>query len=83
MADPRPRIYVVAGNHKEYIEYINDKPFKVDYVFVTTPRMLKGLREIKGSFVGSFEDRIDIDEIKSEIEVIKLRMQMQKMIDEK
>lgn len=68
-------IHYVAGSFSEYNEYRGRKSKAgVDvsnwrYVSKTTD--LRGLSEIKGFYIGSFEERPDIEDIRIIIEQIK------------
>lgn len=70
-------VYYVAGYFGEYVEYRKRKEKDgVDvsnwrYVSKTTD--LRGLTKIKGFYIGSFEDRPDIEDIRIIIEQIKGR----------
>lgn len=68
-------IYYVAGNFAEYKEYRSRKEKQgVDtsnWRYVSTPVDLRGLSQIKGFYIGSFEDRKDIEEIRQIIDMIK------------
>jgi hypothetical protein len=76
-------VYIVAGNFKEYTEYVDRKHnewLKPDsstlvspyfYINVSHVDKLRGLNKIQGFFIGSYEQRADINLIKSVIENIK------------
>ena len=61
----KKRIYVVSGTHNEFMAYKLDKndPETTNYVYVSKPEMLRGLRDPKGVFYGSWRNRSDILEI--------------------
>lgn len=72
--------YVVCHNHYEFQEYITEKrrsvPLSVglpQYVFVTSPNMLRGLsaERLQGCYYGNWKSRPDIEEIKTIIAVTK------------
>ena len=64
--------FVVAGNFQEYTDYINRKEYNPrEYVYVSDPMQLRGRTEIEGFYIGSYESRPDIDQIKETIAFIK------------
>lgn len=66
--------YVVAGNHSQFVNYVNkNSKDGVFYTYVYGPDQLRGLSEISGVFIGTFEDREDIEEIRLQIKLIKSR----------
>lgn len=75
------RIYIVAGNMDEYRAYVFKKKAEYDrreeifpiHTFVHSADHLRGLRDIKGFYIGSYEQRSDIDKIKFQIAVIKTK----------
>jgi hypothetical protein len=81
--NPDLYVYIVAGNFKEYTEYVDRKHnewLKPDsstlvspyfYINVSHVDKLRGLNKIQGFFIGSYEQRADINLIKSVIENIK------------
>lgn len=69
-----PVKYIVAGNYNEYQAYVKRKPrIECYYKYVDGPRSLFGLSEIDGFYIGSYESRPDIKEIKSAISIIKAK----------
>lgn len=72
--------YVVAGNHNEFVNYVNKKQLEngVHYIYVNGPDQLRGLNEISGVFIGTFEERSDIEEIRLQITLIKGRNRVNK-----
>ncbi len=56
--------FIVAGNYDEYKNYIKEKGTDNLYVYVYSPDQLRGLRDIKGFYIGSWRNRRDIEEIK-------------------
>lgn len=79
---PAEKIYIVAGTHEEFKEYVakkrrewhNETPkeslFPV-YTFVWQTETLRGLENPKGFFIGSWRKRVDIQEIKTTIAMSK------------
>ena len=66
--------YVVAGNYVQFLDYTKKKlKDDVFYIYVTGPDQLRGLSEISGVFIGSFEERKDIEEIRLQIKLIQGR----------
>ena len=71
--------YVVAGNYQEYESHIDEKGYiKSEYVFVYSPDQLRGLGKIEGFYIGSYEQRPDIDQIRQIIAQIKARNKIYK-----
>lgn len=68
-------IHYVAGSFAEYNEYRKRKSKAgVDvsnWRYVSKVTDLRGLTEVKGFYIGSFEERDDIEEIRIIIEQIK------------
>jgi len=82
---PKKKIFIVAGNPKEFEDYQRKKlhewteyggeleGYFPEYVYVSNANQLKGLNEIEGYYIGSYEDRTDLDEITWCIKAIKAR----------
>jgi hypothetical protein len=71
--------FVVAGTYAEYIQHIHKMGYnKNEYVYVSDPIQLRGLTEIEGFFIGSYENRPGIEEIKQTISYIKSRSKIYK-----
>lgn len=80
----KKKIFIVAGNLTEFIEYKEKKlhewtkysnildPFP-EYVYVSNADQFKGRSEIEGYYIGSYKNRNDIDEIYWCIKSIKAR----------
>lgn len=69
-----PLKYIVAGNYNEYQAYVKRKPrIECYYKYVAGPLTLRGLSDIDGFYIGSYESRPDIEEIKSAIAIIKAK----------
>lgn len=78
-------VYIVAGNFKEYTEYVDRKDYEwrqgivnnaippYFYINVSHVDKLMGLNRIQGFFIGSYEQRNDIDLIRRTIKSIKGR----------
>jgi hypothetical protein len=67
-------IYIVAGNYKEYTDYVcrnRDKDER--YTYVHDVDYIRGLNEIKGFYIGTYYSRPDINLIKQYISIIKSR----------
>lgn len=75
------KIYVIAGNHQEYENFSRRKVFELynkgdtsislsNFVYVSGPTKLRGLRNIHGYFIGTFTQRSDIEELKRYLCVI-------------
>lgn len=62
--------YIIAGTKKEYDDFITKRNLsKLNYVFVDSANVIRGLKDIHGFYVGSWRERKDIEEIKSLIEL--------------
>lgn len=61
----KKRIYVVSGTHNEFMAYKLNKndPENTNYIYVSKPEILRGMRDPKGVFYGSWRNRSDILEI--------------------
>ena len=71
----RKYTYIVAGTYAEYLEYqyrkyneYNGQP--ENYVYVDFVDRLRGMNEVHGFFIGTYEQRPDIAEIKEMILII-------------
>jgi len=82
------QIFVVAGNHREFLDVVNKKRKEFfdattlanlteefpDYIFVSHVDTLRGRSEIEGFYCGTYWTRPDIDDIKFVIDIIKAKM---------
>ena len=74
----RKYTYIVAGTHDEYLEYQYTKYNEYNgqgivpenYVYVDFVDRLRGMNEVHGFFIGTYEQRPDIAEIKEMILII-------------
>lgn len=67
--------YIVAGTPQEYEAWLRRKGLdRRAYRYVTNPGMLYGITNISGFFIGTYLNRLDIDEIQHRIEVSKLKL---------
>ena len=87
----RETIYIVAGNHTEFEQYVlkkkeeyrrrkpemrdSAKPLPV-YTYVKNRYDLMGLTEIKGYYIGTAFQREDINQIKQAIAYVKERAEL-------
>ena len=72
-------IYIVAGNYKEYTDYVcrnRDKDER--YTYVQDVDYIRGLNEIKGFYIGTYYSRPDIEAIKEYISIIKSHKRIKK-----
>lgn len=65
------RKYIVAGNYNEYINYIKNKETNIEYIYVHNIKTLMGLTNIEGYYIGTYNSRKDIDDIKAMIDMVK------------
>lgn len=62
------RVYVVAGKHFQYVEYKRRKHLENDggveeYVYVNSVNTIRGVRDPRGVFIGTWRERTDIMDI--------------------
>lgn len=73
-------IYIVAGNHEEFENYVLKKNrqmiYKQNYIYVKNRYDLMGLTEVKGYYIGTALKRKDIKQIKQAIEYVKERSEL-------
>jgi hypothetical protein len=73
-------IYIVAGNHEEFENYVIKKDrqmiYKQNYIYVKNRYDLMGLTEIKGYYIGTAFQREDINQIKQAIAYVKERAEL-------
>jgi len=73
-------IYIVAGNHEEFENYVIKKNrqmvYKQNYIYVKNRYDLMGLTEIKGYYIGTAFQREDINQIKQAIAYVKERSEL-------
>lgn len=66
------RKYIVAGNYEQYKAYIRKKTdMNTEYIYVDNPNKIRGLSEIDGYYIGTYNDRPDIENIKEIIRITK------------
>lgn len=71
--------FVVAGSWAQYMNHIADMKYDPkEYVYVSDPIQLRGRSEIEGFYIGSYEQRPDIDQIREIIAQIKARNKIYK-----
>jgi hypothetical protein len=72
-------IYIVAGNYKEYTDYVYKNQYKDErYTYVQDVDYIRGLNEIKGFYIGTYYNRPDIEAIKEYISIIKSTKRIKK-----
>jgi hypothetical protein len=73
-------IYIVAGNHEEFENYVIKKNrqmiYKQNYIYVKNRYDLMGLTEIKGYYIGTAFQRADIAQIQQAIAYVKERSEL-------
>ena len=68
--------YIVAGTSQEYEAWLRRKGLdRRAYRYVTNPGMLRGMTNIQGFFIGTYLNRLDIEEIREQITVSKFKAQ--------
>ena len=68
--------YIVAGNWNEFTNYTRNRVGDdTMYIYFSGINIIRGLSDISGVFIGTFQSRPDIEEIKSQIQIIKSRKQ--------
>jgi hypothetical protein len=61
-------MYVVAGNHKEYIDFLRDRNYNpIEYRYIDNANSLRGIMDPHGFFVGTWDKRLDRDQILSQL----------------
>ena len=74
MTQPFVIKYIVAGTSQEYEAWLRRRGLdRRAYRYVTNPGMLRGMTNIQGFFIGTYLNRLDIEEIREQIAVSKLR----------
>jgi hypothetical protein len=78
-----PTKYIVAGNWNEFINYTKNRVDDDDtmYIYVNNVDVMRGLNEISGVFIGTFQNRPDIVDIRNTILSIKSRKTIQTLTD--
>ena len=69
-------LFIVAGNQDEYDDFVIRKRMRgcdYDFRYVYGPDALRGLRTIRGFYIGSYQERNDWPEIDTVIKMIKAR----------
>lgn len=58
----KERVFVVAGTHDQYLNYVRGKPLNGDkkYVYVSDIIYLRGIINPHGVFIGTWKERDDI-----------------------
>jgi hypothetical protein len=72
IAGPTPvtKKYIIAGNYAQYRAWLFQKGYSPsEYVYVSTTDTLRGVSNPHGFFVGTYEDRPDINGIKLQIKL--------------
>lgn len=73
------RIFVVSGTYQQYTNYVKDRLAQqrpedsginsTDFKYVMNADTLKGLHPVHGVYIGTWESRGDIEDIKLQIRV--------------
>ena len=72
----RMKLFVVAGNFEEFQDFVirkRMKGFSYDFVYVSSPEMLRGMTTIRGFYIGTYRDREDWPQIRDMIAIIKVK----------
>lgn len=73
----KPTKYIVAGNYNEYQAYVKRKTRdQVYYKYVSGVDRIRGLSEIDGCYIGTYDQRPDIEDIKALITIIKSKQKI-------
>jgi hypothetical protein len=70
------KLFVVAGNYQEFQDFVirkRMKGFSYDFVYVSSPEMLKGMTTIRGFYIGTYREREDWPHIRDLIAIIKIK----------
>jgi hypothetical protein len=75
----RDKIFIVAGNYNQFLEYRNRKWTEYreagidisidDFVYVSSPDSIRGRRNVHGFYIGTWDQRPDIEDIKLNIKL--------------
>ena len=67
------KYFVISGNHDEYLSWRKENRIRLledriiqgtsDLVYVSGPHVLKGVRDPRGIFIGTWKERRDIEQI--------------------
>jgi hypothetical protein len=61
-------MYVIAGTYEEYNNFIKGRNYNTsEYKYVTNANSLRGVTDPHGFFVGTWEKRLDRDDILSQL----------------
>lgn len=69
-------LWIVAGTKKEFEDYVIQKRtmgLHFDYKYVYSAEVLRGLRRIRGFYIGTYKQRLDWDQIEEAIKIIKAK----------
>lgn len=72
----RLKFFVVAGNYQEFQDFVirkRMKGFSYDFVYVSTPEMLRGMTTIRGFYIGTYREREDWPQMRDLIAIIKVK----------
>jgi hypothetical protein len=72
----RMKLFVVAGNYQEFQDFVirkRMKGFSYDFVYVSSPEMLRGMTTIRGFYIGTYREREDWPQIRDLIAIIKVK----------
>lgn len=61
--------YIVAGNHKEYLDFLCTQGGRASFKYVYNAESIRGLNDVHGFFIGTHLQRPDINEIKLMIKI--------------
>lgn len=68
--------YVVSGTYQEYVNHIKKNGYNpAEYKYVSEPFQLRGISEIDGFYIGTYEQRSDIDAIRAFIAITHIKSQ--------
>jgi len=67
-----PNSVVVAGDYKQFREYIGRAPSDIKYIFVANEHTLVGLHGVEAHFTGTWYERDDIEQIEARLAICNL-----------
>jgi len=77
------KIFIVAGNYEQYKQWVKNNIDRYyakntsislsNFVFVSGPEIFRGYNEVHGYYVGSYEKRKDIEQIREMIRIVNSR----------
>ena len=61
--NPVGKVFIIPGNYRQFLDYVRDKENRSFYVYVSDITMLRGYHQPRGKFIGTWYDRVDLEDI--------------------